>query len=400
MGIMGIAVRRVRRALIALPIVGLLLAAAPGLASAVPIQTTAAPSAQPLAGAGSTLVSVSAASASDAWAVGDYVTDGHHTTLAEHWDGTSWAQVKTPNPGKSWGSSLRGVTVIASDDAWAVGSYGTASGVTKTLTMHWDGASWKRVKSPSPGARGDGSLASVSAVSSGDVWAVGSRTSTSIASVTLAEHWDGHQWNTALSPNPSHHGANALSGVSAVSSNDVWAVGSYSPNALTEGTLVAHWNGKRWTRPTSPGSGSSTNRLLAVDAISTTDVWAVGETGTVPGVTTGFIAHWAGAGWVQVQAPDLGVSISSLGGVSGTSSTDVWAVGTVATGTVPQTLITHWDGSAWSVVPSPSPGALGNALSGVLASGPTSAWAVGALDNTLGSTALVEGWNGDAWTTF
>lgn len=45
-----------------------------------------------------------AGTASDCWAVGEYGTfSGQHRTFAAHWDGSTWSQVSTPNPGGGTG---------------------------------------------------------------------------------------------------------------------------------------------------------------------------------------------------------------------------------------------------------------------------------------------------------
>src|SRR3954452_5628943 len=67
---------------------------------------------------------VSALSANDAWAVGEYddLTGPLHS-FASHWDGTGWTVVPTPNPGS--GGVLDGVAALAPDDVWAVGYFFT-----------------------------------------------------------------------------------------------------------------------------------------------------------------------------------------------------------------------------------------------------------------------------------
>jgi hypothetical protein len=80
----------------------------------------------------STLVAVSASSADNAWAVGW----SGAATLAVHWNGHTWKQFMTPQPGQ--GNSLLGVAVIPkSGRAWTVGS--TDAG---TLMLHWNGTAW------------------------------------------------------------------------------------------------------------------------------------------------------------------------------------------------------------------------------------------------------------------
>src|SRR5207253_7101542 len=98
-----------------------------------------------------------AVSATDVWAVGFYGPfSGPTHTLVEHWDGTSWSVVPSPDPSAS-GSILYGITAVSANDVWAVGDYpyGSAGGHV-TLTEHWDGSSWSVV--PSPGCCPDNIL--------------------------------------------------------------------------------------------------------------------------------------------------------------------------------------------------------------------------------------------------
>jgi hypothetical protein len=120
--------------------------------------------------------SVTALSPTDAWAVGTVVnfrTGGRHPTTIgkaaiEHWDGTSWSIVTSPNPDPTGPSNLDGIAAISANDIWAVGNIGAA----KTLTEHWDGTSWSIIPSPSP-AGNQNQLFAVTALSDGTVAAVG-----------------------------------------------------------------------------------------------------------------------------------------------------------------------------------------------------------------------------------
>src|SRR5439155_1566738 len=140
-----------------------------------------------------------------------------------------------PNP------QLNGITAISANDVWAVGYYQNyTNGFNGTLTEHWDGSSWKLV--PSPNASSENQLIGVTAISANDVWAVGYyQNYTTGYHVTLIEHWDGSSWKVIPSPNASSE--NQLSGVTAVSANDVWAIGSYRNSTGFQGTLVEHWDG-------------------------------------------------------------------------------------------------------------------------------------------------------------
>ena len=67
-----------------------------------------------------------AVSANDVWAVGFYVDQvNRQQTLTEHWDGTQWIIVPSPNVGTSH-NVLHKAVALAANDIWAVGfSYDT-----------------------------------------------------------------------------------------------------------------------------------------------------------------------------------------------------------------------------------------------------------------------------------
>src|SRR5207245_451177 len=116
---------------------------------------------------------------------------------------------------------------------------------------HWNGTTWQVVPSPNP-ASAINQLLSIAVVSAHDIWAVGDRADTFSSSgefvTTLVEHWNGKTWRVVSSPNPGW-GTNNLLAVAVISAHDVWAVGNYAnnlSNILQSQTLVEHWNGKAW----------------------------------------------------------------------------------------------------------------------------------------------------------
>src|SRR5438270_6017558 len=86
--------------------------------------------------------------------------------------------------------------------------------------------SWQVVQSPNTGPNGD-RLFGVTAVTANNVWAVGYDYSLrqSVGLSALVEHWDGTLWTVVPNPSSSLYDYN-LFGASAVSANDIWAVGS------------------------------------------------------------------------------------------------------------------------------------------------------------------------------
>jgi hypothetical protein len=294
---------------------------------------------------------VSMVSATDGWAVGYYQNTTTHIfeTLILHWNGAAWSKVNSPNPGPN-GNLLAGVSAFSSTDAWAVGYRAIRSSAPgDSLILHWNGTSWAKVKSPNP-VTGANPLNAVSATSGSDAWAVGySQSASTSQRSALILHWNGKAWSNVTSARPGSQGT--LYGVSATSATDAWAAGDYvSPPALS---LTLHWDGTAWSQAASPNPGRSYDILTGVSADSATDAWAVGyysqPNGYVPHDT--LTLHWDGISWSAVKSPDPGgrmMGDNDLHGVSAVSPADAWAVGSYYSHGTYHTLILHWNGAAWS----------------------------------------------------
>jgi hypothetical protein len=250
-----------------------------------------------------------------------------------------------------------------------------------TLIQHWNGTQWAVVPSPNPtpplsGGPVSNELYGIAAVSANDVWAVGQSVDFG-AGQTLIVHWNGTHWTSVRAPHPGQY--SVLRSISAVSANDVWAVGTHYVNG-SQRTLVEHWNGTSWTVVPSPNDGPFVQELFRVRAVSANDVWAVGYHLAVFGVSQVYqttILHWDGSTWVVVPSPDVNQENNYLWSVDGTSSSDAWAVGFYDTGTALQTMTQHWDGTTWTIQPSPNASTYITELSDVVTLSPTDVWAVG-----------------------
>ena len=322
----------------------------------------------------------------------------------------NWEKVSSPNvSGATWVTNeFLGVAAVSANDVWAVGWAHDPDGppyVKRTLVEHFDGNAWRIVASPNGLGDINSQLHSVSAASANDVWAVGATHDGNFPSRTLIQHWDGAQWSIVPSPSPDDQ-ANELRGVTALSANDVWAVG-YSFGTQSESnidTLILHWDGLRWSEVPSPNVLGVANQLLGIAALSTNDIWAVGYAGGTP-----LSMHWNGSAWSMVHVPrNGGLSSEWLTAVSGTASNDMWAVGMgrgIFTNRTSAT-ITHWDGARWTQKvcratssSNPPDGYEGGGpdayFTGVSAAATNDVWAVG----VSGSGPMILHWDGSAWTT-
>jgi len=251
------------------------------------------------------LNAVTAASRSSAWAVGDYLSSqsGAYRTLILHWNGRAWRQVTSPNPGPGTSDSnyLTGVAAVSRSSAWAVGYY-YAGSAWRTLAAHWNGKTWKQVPSPNPGGTAhDNSLNAVAAASATGVWAAGDY-STGPKILTLIERWNGKVWKRVASPNGTSI-LNILDGVAALSPSAACAVGYYGDTIVSQ-SLAEHRNGGPWRRDSSPSPGGAfgVTQLNGVAAASPASAWAVGfYSGSV---SRTLILRWNGRAWKRVPSPN------------------------------------------------------------------------------------------------
>ena len=309
-----------------------------------------------------------------------------------------WTIISSPNH-PSRNNFLNGVAALSTRDVWAVGdAVNVNTGVGKTLTEHWNGTAWSIVASPNLGfVSTQNTLKVIAAVSPTDIWAVGDAINFSMGGeATLIEHWNGTTWRIVASPNPGTF--NALSGVAVVSASDIWAVGSFSPSKIGQ-TLIEHWDGTAWSVVPSPNPGSSNDALTSVAVVSATDIWAVGINSNANMEAT-LVEHWDGTAWSVVPSANPSATQNVLYGVKVVSQNNIWAAGFFlnSDGISESTLIEHWDGTTWSVVPSPNGPLNGNILYGITVVSAKSIWAVGeTTDNSSTNQTLIEQWNGTMW---
>ena len=338
---------------------------------------------------------VKAISANDVWAVGSTIPSvGPQPSLIEHWNGSAWSVVSNPHPGFT-GDTFYAVAATSTNDVWAVGSLTNTNDfrISLTLIEHWNGSRWSVVSSPSPGT-GTNELFGVVAISSNDAWAVGHfGNSNSAADSMLAEHWDGSHWSVVPTPNPGTF-ANRLNSVTALSTNDVWAVGNFFLNGSQgpDQTAVEHWNGSQWSIVTSANVASADDNLISVTAISTNDIWAVGLFSIIgsPGNSQTLTEHWNGSQWKIVASPNT-IFSDGLNAIAAIATNDVWAVGDGfnQNATIARTMILHWDGQQWNIVKHPHPTSQ-DFMSGVSTLPSGQVWAVGHIVGKIIGKPLTE----------
>jgi carboxypeptidase family protein len=304
--------RRARRAVAVLAAVcGAGLGSTHAAAATQPVAwgtTSSAP-----AGALGELFGVAAASSSDVLAVGGFNPGQPPTAVlikpyAEHWTGAAWSATTVPLgsvfPSGEQAAQLNGVTEAAAGDGWAVGTVSDLSSLaSRTLAYHWDGTAWTRFPTPDPAGQSlPNQLNAVVARATNDVWAAGYDNYPSEASLVL--HWNGTAWHQVSVPN-----IGALDAV-AVAPGRVWVAG---------GNRVAVFNGTAWTKLPAPPVASQDSVFITGLAHNAAGLWAVGNQEFSCGeggvCTASYAALWNGTAWTQ------------LPGAGGTGLTGVAAAG-------------------------------------------------------------------------
>jgi hypothetical protein len=303
---------------------------------------------------------VRATSSTNAWAVGGryYSTTGSTVNLIEHFDGVRWTHQVNPDY-RSVPNRLLAVAANSSSNAIAVGdtfSRSSSCGLTGTfderpVIEHWDGTSWTMMKSPNPSYEAD-SLHGVTVLSRSNAWAVGCTAQSfscgNFGMAPLIEHWDGTTWSVQAPAQGAPRCDTEFESVSATSSSDVWAVGwwDFNVNGSPEESnpVIEHYDGTKWT---AFGEPVFYGRLYGVKAVSSTNAWAVGYWFETPNGAQHqpLVLHWNGSKWsVQAQFSGLGAYDTSLSGVSSTGSSYAFAAGSESTasdGSTSDTLAVH-----------------------------------------------------------
>jgi hypothetical protein len=264
---------------------------------------------------GATLSGVWPSDDGTVWVVGSLQSRGLAARLVQ----AQWTEAVlptgTPTLFGAWGS---GPT-----DVWAAGVNGTV--------VRFDGNAWAAV--PLSGAAATQTLTSVWGASSNDVWVVGeagtilrgnatgvaretSNTTDNLVGVwgtSASEVWaltargtvlrrDGTGWTVQAASLAPH----IFYGVWLSARSDVWIVGA---------GVTMHNDGTAWATAT-----NALDSATSVWGSASDDIWAVGRP-TAPGTT--YISRFDGVRWVAAASP----SAMPLQAVRGTSATNVWAVG-------------------------------------------------------------------------
>lgn len=398
-----------------------------------------------------------------------------------------WCAVNAaPAPAQDTQVNWSKVVALSANDAWVLGTLDRLNGNGSVsqfspLLEHWNGKAWSVVQTadtsaaakqlqekmqqvPAPDMSSNGQMSSnvdlndLAVLSDSNIWVVGRIAVTESAQSTdpdfpglvsqtssepLIEHWDGHTWQIVASPTGTSSGGipdgtNQLTSISAISANDIWAMGTQmieipvqatppGPGVITgpvqttpgsgspgvfltsmgeAGPLVEHWDGTSWTEKQLPKSMQQQNLSSGdVQALTANDVWSFEEI------------------WNPVDFGPITATIGKQVIVSGTPVTgSAWA--TITNGTTgsftlaPPSIssqILHWDGQNWNKMQLPPDPSKSLSLNGMTVIADNDIWAFGSeLVNASGtpvakpttipsepgqykSRAVIYHWDGSAW---
>jgi hypothetical protein len=325
-------------------------------------------------------------------------TFGKTVTLAERWNGTGWRVTATPNPARSQGSELLGVSCSGPRACMAGGSFGTSAGQGAPLAERWNGTSWRILTTPVPAGSAGTGLSSVSCGSATACLAVGSYLTVRGRSVLLAERWNGTRWRIQPAPRPPHTSQSQFLAVSCTSARDCTAVGAKLNQAKAVLPFAERWTGTRWllqhTRVPGRSVGSA---YVAVSCVSSSTCTAAGSFETRGAILTLAAARRGGPWRTQPTPNPIGTEGGVLDGVSCSSANACTAVGGYTNGGGRGVaLAERWNGKGWRIQSTPAEGTFATFVS---VSCPTSAacMAVGIRFAAGKEVPLAEVWNGKRW---
>jgi hypothetical protein len=227
----------------------------------------------------SALADVVALSARDVWAVGDIAPPGPITAqraLIRRWNGRSWGAVRLPS--KFSHAALFTVAASSPADVWVFGQWRNANGLDgHAFALRWTG-SWSVV----------GFWKTYNIITGAAVF--GPKNAWIFGGIGT-RHFNGHGWQTFTLPYSLHR-------ASALSSNDIWAVGD---DTSTGAPVLSRWHNGKWTVQPLPVIASSPPGPTVLDVLarSDKDVWVVGGRVTAHGGLRPVALHLHSGTWTR-----------------------------------------------------------------------------------------------------
>lgn len=347
----------------------------------------------------SQLNAVSCVKGGQCTAVGIYSTGKgvpeHQFTLALERTGTKWVREPTPSITGVGYSLFNGVSCTSAGSCIAVGYTVGAKRLSppiRTLAERWNGTSWAVQAAP---ALNDASLAGVSCPAPSFCLAVGGflKTPRSANEQPLAEVWNGKSWSQLTAPNPHAENGSAFTSVACVAVGKCEVTGDFDYADVAQSVFAYGLNGTSWTAQKQVNPvGQQINSDGSVSCTSTSACTSVGSWTNIQALS--LTERWNGTSWSRQAIPHPPGSVTdSLAGVSCTAATVCTAVGQSATNLNDSPSTTEamtWNGTSWQLAATPNRAGTSDALNGVSCTTPTTCVAVGSSFNFPSGATLVE----------
>ncbi len=237
-------------------------------------------------------------SGDNVYAVGDYGT-------LLHFNGVAWSDLSDNIPWSGTARNIYGIWGTAADNVYCAADTG--------VLYHYDGTAWNRLTTDTTNK-----FREVWGLSESDVYVVGDK-------ATIL-HFDGTDGDNMTAP----AGTPTLQGAWGTARDNMYFVGGTSksdPQGSLEAVIV-HYDGFNWT---TQWTGLEAQKLKAVWGSTGTDIFAVGDGGTILHSTDG-------TSWSEVQH---GFSYDGeIRSMWGNTATEIFASGDYTT-------ILYYDGSQW-----------------------------------------------------
>jgi hypothetical protein len=319
----------------------------------------------------------------------------------------AWSILSPPSLPDSLATILHSVDCVTSTDCIAVGKQLLPGYVLKTVAEHWNGSTWKLLRSPNRPNYEFNFLESVSCVGPEFCIAAGASTKPK-AERPLIERWDGTSWTIQPVPFSRKWPDMEPRSVSCTAVDACTAVGIklFSPSAYPE-PFVMRWDGQRWTYhggepPSTAGGTLEGISCVAPDTCEATGGHTWQESGSFHG--TDFALGWDGERWSYQPQPNPGdLQKVYESRISCSSSAACTAVGEWNASHRFRPLVQRWDGTSWArqQLPNPPGGFVDTELGGISCPSDSACTAVGYWSTTHKDNPafpLAYGWDGSTWT--
>jgi hypothetical protein len=157
--------------------------------------------------------------------------DGTQAPLAERWDGRVWSVEPMTRVAGQPNAQLAGVACAGEQSCTAVGFFTNVTGIDVMLAEHWNGTRWAQQNPGYPSGARSVQFSGVSCTSSGSCTAVGVFSDPEGSDAMLAERSNGGRWTIERTPTVTGSMSASLGAVSCSSATTCTAVGNSTNRA-------------------------------------------------------------------------------------------------------------------------------------------------------------------------